>query len=667
MALVGPQSSGKTTLLESILFTCGDITRKGQVEGGSTVSDVSAEARAHHMSTELTAVSAHYLSEEWVFLDCPGAIDLGWDSQAALAVCDLAVVVVDPDPTRLVTIAPLLKALDDNSVPHIIFINKLDSPGVKVRDVIAAIQTHSGRPLALRHVPIRDGETITGYVDLLAQRAYHYQLDRPSERVDLDDVSTDRVTTARQELLEILSDFDDGLLEQLLEDIEPDAHTVYESFKAELANDHVVPVMLGAASQNNGIVRLLKSLRHDCPTAEVTADRLMIQDGDPVASIFKTAYQAHMGRISLARVWRGTLADGGHLAGEKITGLTAGTVQELGKSKRAKAAAGTVVALPKFEAGQAGDILTAERADASELWPDPAPPLYAQALHVADRKDDVKLTDSLRKLCEEDPSLVLAQVPETGELVLQGQGPVHLKLAVEKLQSKFGLEVTAHTPLVPYRETIRKKASTHTRFKRQSGGHGQFADIRIDVLPLPRGEGFTFTSKVVGGAVPRQYIPGVEHGVTDALTQGPLGFSVVDLSVTLTDGQHHAVDSSEQSFRICGSLAMKEVLPQCSPVLLEPIDHVTIRVPAEFTSKAQRMLTQRRAQIQGFTNREGWSGWEEITCLMPTAERGDLIIELRSLSLGVGTFETRFSHYQELDGREADQVVEHRKAALESA
>jgi elongation factor G len=284
-------------------------------------------------------------------------------------------------------------------------------------------------------------------------------------------------------------------------------------------------------------------------------------------------------------------------------------------------------------------------------------------VEAADRKDEVKLTAAISKLREEDPSLHFDQNAELQEMALEGQGEIHLKVAVEKLQSKYGLKLNTHRPRVPYKETIKKGITQHGRHKRQSGGHGQFGDVIIDIKPLPRGSEFTFIDQVKGGVVPRQWIPSVEKGVIEYLKNGPLGFPVVDVSVALIDGSYHSVDSSDAAFQTAARIAMQEGMPNCAPVLLESIMHVRIHVPNDATAKVNQVVSGRRGQLMGFDSREGWKGWDTVEAQMPLSELSDLIIELRSLTQGVGTFEMSFDHLAELSGKLADQVVATRKAA----
>jgi elongation factor G len=659
-AIVGPYLSGKTTLLESLLHACGTLPRKGSIKEGNTVGDASPEARARSMSTEVSVASAEFLGEQWHFLDCPGSVEFAHDTYAALMVADIAIVVCEPEASRVLTLSPLFHFLDRHQIPHIVYINKMDHANDRVRELIDAMQSVSERPLALRHVPIREGDDITGYVDLVSERAYKYQPGSPSALIELPDSVQDRNEEARQELLETLADFDDKLLEELLEDVVPPKEEIYEYLTRELQADRVVPVFLGAAEQDHGVLRLLKALRHEAPGPETTLERLGGAEGDPLVQVFKTYHLPHTGKLSVARIWRGAVSDGDSFGDHRVSGLA----QLMGHTlnKITKAGIGDVVGLGRLDEIKTGDVLTADGVVAGRLpWIDPLLPVYSMAIAAERREDEVKMSTGIARLIEEDPSITAEHNEDTHQLVLWGQGDIHLQVAGEKLKSRYNVGITTARPAVPYKETIRKPIQQHARHKKQSGGHGEFGDVHLDIKPLPRGQGFEFIDKISGGVVPRQYIPAVEHGVQEYMQEGPLGFPVIDLSVTLYDGQYHSVDSSDMAFRRAGILAMKEALPQCSPVLLEPIALVTISIPSEYTGQAQGVITKRRGQILGFDTKEGWSGWDEVKANMPQSELHDLIVDLRSLTLGVGTFEWKFDHLAELAGRDADQIVAQRR------
>ncbi len=664
-ALVGPYLSGKTTLLESLLFVTGRIPRKGSTAEKNTVGDASAESRARGMSTELSLASAEFLGDPWTFLDCPGSIEFQQDGRCALMVADTVVIVAEPNPDRALALAPLFKFLDDHAIPHCLFINKIDQArGMPVRDLLAALQDASERPLVLRQVPIRDGETVTGYVDLVSERAYKYKPGQASELVQLPAQSEQRESEARQGLLEKLADFDDKLLEQLLEESVPAKAEIYRHLTRTVQEDRIVPVFVGSALHDGGVRRLLKALRHETAGPEKAAERLGLEASDvPRATVFKTYHIAHSGKLSIARIWSGGVTDGMQLSGHRVGGL----FRMLGyqQQKLTQAGAGDVVALGRLEAVKTGQTLAGAngRAPATE-WAEPLKPLLAYSLATEKREDDVKLTGAIAKLTEEDSSLVLEHSPETHELLLWGQGEMHLRVAVDRLKSRFNIAVKGKKPQVAYRETIRRGVKQHARFKRQTGGHGQFGDVHVEILPRPRGAGFEFVDNVVGGRIPRQYIPAVEEGVLEYLKRGPLGFPVVDVGVSLDDGQYHSVDSSDQAFKTAGRMAMSEGLPKCEPVLLEPIYKVVISAPNAFTAGIQGLISGRRGQILGFAAKDGWKGWDESICLLPQSELQDLIIELRSLTQGVGTFEREFDHLQELTGRLADHVVHTRQAEI---
>ena len=656
-ALVGPYLSGKTTLLESLLFAADAIHRRGTQKDQTTVGDCAVEARARQMSTEINPAYATYLGDRWSFLDCPGSVELATEAQMAMLAADVAVVVCEAVPDRVLALSPLLKFVDDRQIPHVLFINKIDQTSARVSEVLAALQSISARPLVLRQVPMPgpDG-TLSGYVDLVSERAYRYQPGMASDLIKLPDGMAAAQQESRASLVEKLADFDDKLLEQLLEDVQPSKDQIYTQLTQDLRRDLIVPVFLGSALHDHGVRRLWKALRHETPAAAAAAERIGVGVGDgTVAQVIKTYNPPHAGKLSLARVWRGTVSEGMSLGGVRVGGVL--RLQGVVAEKLPNGAgAGEIAALARLEGVATGAVLATGSAP---KLPSVAPPkpVFGLAITAEKRSDDVKLTGAIQKLIEEDPTLSLEQNAESQELVLWGQGDIHLQIALDRLRHKYNLAVQARRPQVPYRETIRKGAALHSRFKRQTGGHGQFADIQIEVKPLPRGGGFAFIDAVVGGAIPRNYIPAVEEGVTEYLRHGPFSCPVVDVAVKLVTGQFHAVDSSDQAFKTVARQAMSEALPKCDPVLLEPIHRVEIMVPNAFTSRVQRIVSARRGHILGYDARPDWTGWDVVTTDMPLAEMHDLIIELRSATLGTGTFIHRFDRLQELIGKLAEKVL----------
>jgi elongation factor G len=576
------------------------------------------------------------------------------------------------DEKKIPQLQLILRELEEQKIPRFLFLNKIDKADSTIHDVLNLLQPASRSKLLLRQIPTFAGDIISGFVDLALERAFVYKEHAQSEVVGLEGEALDREKTARFSMLETLADHDDELMEQLLGDIQPPADKVFDDLAKELRDGLVCPVLMGSATRTNGVLRLLKALRHEAPDVESTAKRLGVKAGaDPVAYVLKTLHTAHGGKMSVARVLNGQVPDSAtFITPEREAGRVAGIFKLVGQNteKRGPATVGETVALGKLDHADTGDTLTiGKQAHAPLATVVPMPPVLAIAVTAKERKDDVKLGQALHKLLEEDPSVTVVHNPEAHEVVAWGQGEMHLRVATERLADRFGVAITTRKPTVGYRETIKKAIVQRGRHKKQSGGHGQFGDVVIDIKPLPRGSGFVFTEEVKGGVVPRNYIPSVEEGVIDALKHGPLGFPVVDVAVKLIDGSYHTVDSSDMAFRTAGRIGIVEGLPQCQPVLLEPILQVEIVLPSEATAKMNALMSGRRGQILGFDTRAGWDGWDVVRVQMPEAEIGDLIVEIRSATAGVGSYTFRFDHMAELTGRTADQIVAARKASAAAA
>jgi elongation factor G len=670
VALVGPQGGGKTSLLESMLWITGAVTRKG-THAQSTVGDPSAEARERMMSVEVTAATTNYLGDHFTFLDCPGSIEFQQETLNALAGVDAAIVVTDSDPTKVALLQPLMKRLADLGVPHFLFVNKIDKAHGQLRDLLAALQPVSARPLVLRQVPIWKDGIVSGFVDLALERAFIYREHAASEVVAIPSDMADREHEARYQMLEKLADYDDHLMEELLSDIEPPRDEVFADLSRELADGLIVPVLIGSAEKDNGVRRLLKALRHEVPDVSRAAKRQGLETGgdDPVVQIVKT-FHAAGGKMSLARVLRGILKDGATLSRSDGGDERASGVFSMLGDKATKvpgAGAGDLVAIGRLERAQTGDTLAAPRAVKALKRPEVLPPVYKLAIKAANRNDDVKLSSAISKMREEDPGVGFEQIAETHESVLLGQGEVHLKTALARIERKFGLKLASHPPHVGYRETIRKSTEQRGRHKKQSGGHGQFGDVVLQIKPLRRGGGFEFLDQVTGGVVPRQFIPSVEKGIRDYLHKGPLGFPVVDVSVALTDGSSHSVDSSDAAFQMAAKVGMSEGMANCSPVLLEPIMAVSAHTPAEHTARINQIITGKRGQLLGYDGREGWPGWDTVQAHIPESELQTFIIELRSATQGAATFTYKFDHLAELTGKLADNAIASRAQAAAAA
>jgi elongation factor G len=658
IALVGPGGAGKTSLAEALLFAAGRIDRQGSVDARSSIGDASPEARARGGSTELNLMNFSYLGDDFAIADCPGSIGFAADGCRAMAVCDLAIVVVDPEPDRSHLAEPSLRRLEAMGVPHMIFVNKIDQARGSIQALLEALQPMSASPLIARQIPIREGEKITGFVDLALERAYHYRPGKASEQAEIPEQLREREKSARFHMLEQLADHDDALMEALLMDETPDPQTIFTDLARETGGNLGVPVLFGSALRAFGVRRLLKAIRHEAPSPSATGERLLAEG--PAAFVFKTSHGGAMGRLALARNFGGTLREGAELRTGGGDTVRIGTIFQVQGDKVVKAAEarpGDLVAIAKLEGVAAGDWMGTAR----ELPPAPAEPdetaNYAVAIATSDRKDDVRLSTALHKLTEEDPALSWEQDEAMHETRLRGVGSEHLKVTLERLKRRYGVAVTSRQPAVGYRESIRKTVSQRGRHKKQSGGHGQFGDVVIEVKPLPRGEGFRFDDRISGGVVPKQWFPAVEAGVRDAMVKGPLGFPVVDVAVTLVDGSYHSVDSSEIAFRTAGRMAMSEALAAAAPHLLEPVRRVTILSPGSASSKVTSAIASRRGQMLGIDSRQGWSRWDRIEALIPEAEMQGLDAELRSLSQGLASYESEFDHLAELNGTLAEKVV----------
>jgi elongation factor G len=633
-ALIGPYGSGKSALFDAMLLASGQAARRA------------GNGRAHVAGTELRVASTSFLGDPWTLLDCPGSVEFAHAAACALAIADIAVIVVEPDPARAPMAAPALRMAEEAGIPAIIFVNKMDTLAGAVRDTVAALQAQSRRRLLLRQVPWREGDRIVGYVDLISERAWRYREGAASEPAPFPEAMRGREAEARAALAEALADADDALLEAIVEDRAPDAAALYRPLHAEEAAGHADAILLGAAEHAFGVRRLWKALRHDTPDVAETAARHALADGtDPVVQVYRTVQAGHAGRLSHVRVWRGPLKDGATLDGQRVGGIWRFPGGEPAKTR--VVAAGEVVALGRLDGVATGATLGAPPLP----FPAPPAPTYALAVEPEDRKDEVKLGAALQKLSEEDPSLIVAQYAETSETVLQGQGEQHLRAALDRLGAT--VKVATHRPRVPFRETIRQRIRHHARLKRQTGGHGQFADVTLEVAPLPRGEGFRFVDRIVGGAIPRKFIPACGEAAEEAARKGPLGNPVVDIEVTLVDGGFHSVDSSDMAFATATRMAMQEALAKADPVLLEPVEHVAVSVPAAFTPAAQRLLTGRRGQILGYAEQPDRPGWDEVEAMVPAAELHDLILELRGQTQGLGTYRHRFDHLAEGRGGRA--------------
>ncbi len=662
IAIIGPMSSGKTTLLESILFRTGSIPRQNAAGSGNTVGDTSAEAREHGMSVEANFATIDYLGSNLTFVDCPGSIEFAHEAAPILSLCDFAIVVAEADDKKMPELQLIFRRLDELDLPHAVFLNKIDRADTSIRETLKLLQPASTKPLLLRQIPIwGDGKPV-GSIDLALERAYIYRSREESEVTEIPNEDKAREIEARFQMLETLADHDDELLEQLLEDVAPPMDTVFKDLTTEIRDGLITPVLLGAAENGNGVERLLKTIRHDAPGISATRKRLGLENHDGTAAgIMKTIHTSHSGKLSIARILGGTLLEGEPILGaEDKADRISGIYRMMGKSqdKIAKVGEGATVGLGKLESAFTSNILRTDKSHSiGFVAPELPQPVYHMGVRPKERQDEVKVSAALHRLCEEDPSLTVHHQQESGETVLGGNGEMHLRVTIERLENRFQIAVESFVPSIPYYETITRPVTQRGKYKKQSGGHGQFGDVVLNIVPLARGAGFEFSNTITGGVVPKQYIPSVKSGIEEYLNSGPLGFPVVDIAVNLAEGSHHSVDSSDLAFQMAGKLAMREGMPACAPILLEPIMKVDIHCPTDATAKITAIVPQRRSQILGYAARDGWIGWDTVSAMMPKSEIADLIIELRSVTYGVATYVAEFDHLEKLDGRKADEVI----------
>jgi elongation factor G len=665
LALVGPTGAGKTTLMEAMMLASGAIDRRAG-GGSERVGDTSPEARARGHSVELNLAHFSFLGDHYAVIDCPGAAELATESDAALPAVDLALIVAEPDPAKAALLQPVIRDLERLEVPRALFVNKMDQARGPLDALLAALAPVSATPLVARQLPIFTGERITGFVDLALERAYVYRAGQPSEVIDFTPEIANLEADARFHMLEQLADFDDDLMEQLLSDTLPSRDLVFSDLVRDMNERLITPVFFGSAQNGFGIRRLLKALRHETPGPDRATGRLGLAGRSATSAyVVKTAYAGQAGKLAYARIFGGSLADGADLILPNGDHARAGglfSVQGATLKKIATASIGDIVAIGKVEQAAAGDALGVGTAVSAPRPRRIRAPLFSLAIAATNRGDDVRLSGALVKLVEEDPGLHVTHDPESRQVLVSGQGEGHVRLALERLKRRFGVDIKTSSPTVPYRETIRTGVTQRGRHKKQSGGHGQFADVTIEVKPRPLGAGFAFASKVTGGAVPRQWIPAVEQGVGDGMMKGPLGFPVVDIEVTLLDGATHPVDSSEMAFRTAGRIAIEEGLRHCGAYLLEPIDRLVVFAPDSAMSHVTSAVSSKRGQILGFGPRDGWAAWQAIEAYLPHSERQGFIAELRGMTQGLGDFEAQFDHMAELTGRQAEEVVAARAA-----
>jgi len=671
IALVAHGGAGKTSLAEVMLFNAGVTTRIGKVEDGNTVMDFEPEELKR-----ATSISSGFHQFEWKkhtisIVDTPGDSNFFSDTKSCMQAADCAVVLIDGvDGIKVQTEQAWLFA-EKYNMPCIIFINKLDRERA---DFQRSFQDAAGslkpKPI-ITQLPIGKEADFSGIVDLVSMKAYQYNENGKASPIDIPTGMKEKADSEREALIENIAEADDMLIEKYLEGETLTDEEIKSALKKGIFERIFVPVLCGSATKNIGIDLFCDFIIHCAPSPldrgswpclDVSSNTEITRKPDDLFSafVFKTVADPYAGRLSIFRVVSGTLgSDGSFYNVNKNTRerfnqllLIAGKEQK----PAAQAVPGSIVAVAKLKETKTCDTLCDEKSKVKFKCADPLPTLISFALESKSKGDEDKIYISLTKIQEEDPSLKLERNSETKEILLSGLGQVHIEATIEKMKRKFNVEVNLKTPKVPYRETIKKKVRVQGKHKKQSGGHGQYGDCWIQMEPLPRGRGFEFVDAVVGGAIPRNYIPAVEKGILETCGKGVLaGFPCVNFRVTLDDGSFHAVDSSEMAFKIAGALAFKKAAVEAKPVLLEPIMKVVVTTPDDFMGDIVGDMNSRRGRVLGIDT-EG--KYQVIKAEVPMSEFLTYAPDLRSMTGGRGIFTMEFSHYDEVPSQLAEKIVE---------
>ena len=647
--VLGPSQTGKSTVVEKL----------GALEGTS---------RKSTSPYGLNLLEFSFGGEAWCALDTPGGAEAMTHVQNALLASDACILCVSPAPEEAVLAAPYLRVIEAAGTPCILFVNRMDEPRGRLRDVIAALQDYAGHTLLLRQIPIREGDRIVGSCDLISERAWRYREGQTSALIAIPENTIEREHEARAALLEHLSEFDDWLIEELIEDREPPSDAVYAISTRVLRENRVVPVLIGAAGHSNGMMRLMKALRHEAPSAEALRERLAAGGDADAGRLLGVSFHAYhrqnVGKTVLVRALGDGLRQGTALGGSSL-----GAVQDPANGRAGTPfapSAGDVFATVKSDHLPVPSLLTADAALPPPDWTEPPSPMMERILVPGSERDENKLSETLAKLSEVDRGLKVMQEEGTGAQLVRAQGPLHLRDLCRTLAEVFHITATEKTPSPTYRETIAKPADVHYRHRKQTGGAGQFADVKLSIRPNGRGEGFSFGETVKGGAVPRNYIPAVEAGAREAMDKGPLGFQVIDIGVTLTDGQHHAVDSSEHAFRTAAKMGIRQALSDGAAVLMQPVYRAEIHIPSIYSGNLVQIVSALKGQVLGFDRDETAKGWDIFRALVPGGALDELARSLRSATQGIGYFDKSFDHFEELYGKEADAIVKTHGAGREA-
>jgi elongation factor G len=660
VALVSHGGAGKTSLVEAMLYRSGAITRLGSIEEGNTTSDFDPDEVKRGMSVSLALAPAEWKGSKINLLDTPGYADFFGEVVEAVRVADAGIVVVDGVSGAQVGTEQVWRALDERSLPRVVVVNKLDRENSDYDRVLDQLRERYGKQVVPLTIPVGRESSLSGIVNLLSRAAY---IGDAAETSDVPADASDAVDMHREALVEAICELDDDLINLYLEGEDLSQDALQAVLAKAVREGSLIPVLATAATRQIGVGPVLDTIVDLLPSA--AAGTSVPANGKLAALAFKTIADPYIGRMTFVRVFSGVMSGDSHVwnaaksRDERITQL----MFMRGKTQEAtqRIGLGDIGVIPKLEAST-GDTLTV-REDPVVLdglsFPETS---YSASIHPKTRNDVDKLSTALGRILEEDPTLKVHRDDSTNETILSGLGESHIQIAAERLARKYGVNVEIGLPKVAYRETITAPAKAEGRHVRQSGGHGQYGVCNLEVEPMDRSGGFEFVDKIVGGVVPRQFIPAIEKGIREAMDHGTLaGFPVVDVRVSLVFGKYHPVDSSEAAFKTAGSIGFKNAVADARPVLLEPVMQVSVTVPDEFTGDIIGDLNGKRARVQGMNPA---SGYTTVEAQVPQGEMLRYATELRSMTQGRGIFTMRFSHYDEMQAHAAQKVIEERKKEL---
>jgi elongation factor G len=667
VALISHGGAGKTSLAEAMLFDAGAIQRLGSVDAGTATLDHDPDEQKRKQSINLAVGTLEAGGSRITLVDTPGYADFQADVIEALAAVDAAIVVIDASAGVEVGTEAVWRMAEERKLPRFIFINKMDRENANFDAVLDQLKARFGPKIAPVYLPIGSAESFRGYVDVIEQHANVYEGGTPKEAPIPDEMQSGE-EQRREALVEAAAEASDELMNKYLEGEEISDEEIEAALHKGTREGSVVPVFVGSALKNIGVRELTNMIAKHVPSAaevgaRATADgkELTPDPSQPlVAQVFKTIADPFVGRLTYFRVVSGTLRPQDHLwnATRREEERIGNILGLLGKEQTnmPSAGPGDIAAVAKLASTQIGDTLVSDRAHALELpklsFPEPT---LQVSIEPESKADLDKLGQALQRMLEEEPMMRVHREESTGETILTAMGDAHVDVIIERLKRKFGAAVKTGTPRVPYRETIRKPTKIDNRFKRQTGGHGQFGHVVIEFEPLESGSGFQFGDRIVGGVVPKQYIPAVEKGLREAMAEGVLaGFPVVDMKATLVDGSYHTVDSSEMAFKVAASQALKRAFPEANPVLLEPILEVEVTVPDEYMGDVMGQITAKRGHVLGMDSN---NGMQQLRAQVPQAEMFHYATELRSITQGRGRFSWTLDHYAEVPHNVAEKVI----------